>query len=69
MVDLILLILSVFTINLINPANLHHLGCLTMVTEEEGIEDGTVADAIPDTQVIDAIVDDLTDGVITNGLW
>ena len=69
MVDLILLILSVFTINLINLAHLHHLGCLTMVTEEEGIEDGTVADVIPDTQVIDAMVDDLTDGVITNGLW
>ena len=38
-----------------------------MVTEEEGIEDGTVADVITDTQVTDAMVDDLTDGVITNG--
>ena len=69
MVDLILLILSVFTTNLINVVNLHHLGCLTMVMEEEGIADGMVADVIPDTQVIDAMVDDLTDGVITNGLW
>lgn len=68
MVDRTLLILSVFTINLINPANLHHLGCLTMVMEEEGIAD-VIVHVIPDTQVIDAMVDDLTDGVITNGLW
>ena len=68
MVLQILSILSHYIINLINPANHINLGCLTMVTEEEGIEDDTVADVITDTQVTDAMVDDLTDGVITNGL-
>ena len=39
-----------------------------MVTEEEGIEGGTVARVIRDTQVIDAI-EDTVQGDITNGLW
>lgn len=66
MVVLILLTLYEY-INLIREQIVVILGCLTMATEEEGTA-GVIALAILGTQVIDAMVDALTDGVITNGL-
>lgn len=66
MVSQILLTLYEY-INLIRDHNLRILGCLTMVTEEEGIAGVTVPAAIEGTQVIDAI-EATVQGDITNGL-